>query len=436
MATTWGTGEGSGNLHYVGIDYDLNSAGTTLTVYYYVKATYSVDDDQTLNLTGAITGSVDYRKDGPGTQLIATRSRSVSKGNSYTVGANASDIYNGGTPSHSRTINVPADPPSKPDPPEVDNATTTGFRASWDAPANNGASIDEYEYERVTVTTGYSATNTTTARSVTFTGLVAGYQYKVRVRAHNSAGWSSWSSYSDTITLDGLPPDAPGGTAASLDAGRARLTWNAAATNGSAVTGYQVQRALNSAFTSGAVSTTVSAATRGYTFTTATDPGDTVYMRVRANSGAGYGPWSVTRSQQIPAEPPDAPPNAALTVSGFEMTLTWGAAPTNGTAVTGYEIQVRSASQSWTEATTYSRSASTRSFVYSDGLAGETYFMRVRANSAAGYGPFTSPLSGVLSGGLWVKVGGVWKLATVWVRVGGAWKQATPYAKVGGVWRS
>lgn len=36
----------------------------------------------------------------------------------------------------------------------------------------------------------------------------------------------------------------------------------------------------------------------------------------------------------------------------------------------------------------------------------------------------------------YVKVSGVWKLATVFVKVGGAWKSANPSPKVGGAWKS
>lgn len=36
---------------------------------------------------------------------------------------------------------------------------------------------------------------------------------------------------------------------------------------------------------------------------------------------------------------------------------------------------------------------------------------------------------------VWIKVSGVWKLATPYIKVAGVWKQATPYVKVSGTWR-
>ena len=35
----------------------------------------------------------------------------------------------------------------------------------------------------------------------------------------------------------------------------------------------------------------------------------------------------------------------------------------------------------------------------------------------------------------WIRVAGVWRLATVWVKVAGTWKVARPLVKIGGVWK-
>jgi hypothetical protein len=35
----------------------------------------------------------------------------------------------------------------------------------------------------------------------------------------------------------------------------------------------------------------------------------------------------------------------------------------------------------------------------------------------------------------WLKVGGVWKQATVHIKVSGVWKTATPNIKVSGTWK-
>lgn len=35
----------------------------------------------------------------------------------------------------------------------------------------------------------------------------------------------------------------------------------------------------------------------------------------------------------------------------------------------------------------------------------------------------------------WIKVGGVWKVATPWIKVAGVWKTSTPFIRVGGNWK-
>jgi hypothetical protein len=36
---------------------------------------------------------------------------------------------------------------------------------------------------------------------------------------------------------------------------------------------------------------------------------------------------------------------------------------------------------------------------------------------------------------VWIKISGVWKLATIYIKVVGVWKIATPNIKVAGVWK-
>lgn len=35
----------------------------------------------------------------------------------------------------------------------------------------------------------------------------------------------------------------------------------------------------------------------------------------------------------------------------------------------------------------------------------------------------------------YIKIAGVWKLATVYIKVAGTWKVATPFIKVSGTWK-
>jgi hypothetical protein len=40
-----------------------------------------------------------------------------------------------------------------------------------------------------------------------------------------------------------------------------------------------------------------------------------------------------------------------------------------------------------------------------------------------------------VSSKIYIKVAGVWKLATVYIKVAGVWKVATPFIKVSGTWK-
>jgi hypothetical protein len=46
------------------------------------------------------------------------------------------------------------------------------------------------------------------------------------------------------------------------------------------------------------------------------------------------------------------------------------------------------------------------------------------------------PPAVVISGQIWIKVGGVWKLTTPWIKVGGVWKQVSRvWFKDNGTWK-
>ena len=80
--------------------------------------------------------------------------------------------------------------------PTFSSVTNTSFRASWVAPAMNGATFVNYKYDVSTSSTFASvvATGTTTALFVDVTGLTPGTRYYVRVRANatpNNGGYGT-----------------------------------------------------------------------------------------------------------------------------------------------------------------------------------------------------------------------------------------------------
>lgn len=122
MVMHWGSWtSGYSNNFRVGID--LTVSGTTISALYRIEAQYVANDSMTITRTGAITGSTTftYNQNG-GTRNINTRTRSGTRGTSYTFGARMSGIYNGAAPTISgASIRVPAAVPSRPSTPSVSN---------------------------------------------------------------------------------------------------------------------------------------------------------------------------------------------------------------------------------------------------------------------------------------------------------------------------
>ncbi len=119
-----------------------------------------------------------------------------------------------------------------------------------------------------------------------------GTTYNYRVRAENDVSYSAWSN-AVTVPLFTTPPAPTNLAAHVVDTGlrtaSVTLTWTESAS--ATVTGFTVERATNAAFTTGQVSTSVSATTRSYTFTNLNRT-TTYYFRVRAVNGPVTSAWT------------------------------------------------------------------------------------------------------------------------------------------------
>lgn len=124
----------------------------------------------------------------------------------------------------------------RPDTPAAPTIVSVGngrANLSWTAPANNGASIDQY---RVSWSGG---SQICTSTSCTITGLTNGRDYSFRVEAHNEVGWSDPSAPSRSQLVDVSPGQVTGVVVTPGD-GSLNIRWNKPPSEGSAVNKYTV----------------------------------------------------------------------------------------------------------------------------------------------------------------------------------------------------
>ena len=118
--------------------------------------------------------------------------------NDYDVTVNVADgSTEPKTATASLTVTVTDVPaPAVPGPPSTTAATARSLTVTWDAPADNGATITDYDVQyRVQGTQDYmDASHSGDATGAVLTGLEPDTTYQVRVRATNGEGTSGWSN--------------------------------------------------------------------------------------------------------------------------------------------------------------------------------------------------------------------------------------------------
>lgn len=320
MATKWGSYSAHARC---GVSATISPANPShsdtsvkVTWRYYVGTDgWGFQDNQTLHYssTSWSGGSSDYYCTGFSSKLIATHSinYSINYGSkrSVTANANITGMYNGGSPSVSYTIDLPARPyaaPSNGENPQATNVGSTDVTITWGPPTDpGGASVDQYQLQ-IADNSGFTSPdwNHTFAGigngSDHATGLRPGTHYYARVRAHNVAGWGDWTSATGCqFTTTGGTPTVPSRlNVSAYDQTSVNLAWRASNGNGAAVT-YRAQCSTSSSFTSPTERTGSALGTAFGSLTANT----TYYFRVRAENSFGNSAWSGTVSQKTKAVP-------------------------------------------------------------------------------------------------------------------------------------
>ena len=261
-------------------------------------------------------------------------------------------------------------------------------------------------YEGSSVVTGYAVryfdvehpdevvtVPSTSALSVSLTGLGNGRTYRVEVQALNSESYSDWVGLSATPVG---PPGMVAGLFAAADNSALNVSWRAPGDGGGrALAGYDVEyRAEGAASWTEHASATTALSARIVSLTNE----QRYEVQVRARNGVHTGEWATVTV--APLGVPDAPGAPSATSEDRELEISW-AAPGNGGAspVTGYDIQYRAKDSpgSWT----LDRSGVAAPSWTVDGLDnGVVYEVQVRARNSLGPGrwspsveaaPFTVP---------------------------------------------
>jgi hypothetical protein len=171
-------------------------------------------------------------------------------------------------------------------------------------------------------------------------------------------------------------PGPPSGLVGTATGSSIKLSWTPPTTGG-APTSYLLQAGLAPGQTAGSAATGSTATTVSLTGVGA----GTYYIRVAAQNAAGVS--APSNEIVLPVLVPGSPTALTGSVSGTSLTMSWRA-PTTGAAPTGYIIEVGSA----TGLSDLGR-ASTGNLLTTfsaAGVAAGTYFVRIRAQDAAGAG--------------------------------------------------
>ena len=303
----------------------------------------------------------------------------------------------------------------KPDKPAAPSLTygDTSLTVSWTAPADNGASISDYDvqYRACTYSTDLTCADSSTATwasswtartgettsdtttSATLSGLTNGTAYQVQVRAANSVGESEWSTSADEYpsTVPGKPA-APTLTVKDQSLG---VSWSAPSSNGgAAVTGYKVGRCSTGCDSSSNWTVKTLTGTGTTTDLTSLTNGTAYQVRVAAVNRSGDSAWSDTTTA-TPAKAPDAPSAPTLTKGPRELSVSWSAPPDNGASITDYDVRycVNStgcdAADEWTSLSGAADPGTSTSATISSLTNGTTYQVQVRGTNSVGDGSWS-----------------------------------------------
>ena len=230
--------------------------------------------------------------------------------------------------------------------------------------------------------------------SFNHTGLYAGttYYYKIKAEGTSNSYDSAYTSYI-TATTTGAAPNAPSGLSASaVSSSQINLSWT---DNSSNETGFEINRATDSAFTQNVVWI---GNLQGTTYNnTGLSASTTYYYRVRAEGATQDSAYtsSVNATTNSGGTIPNAPSGLSATAaSSTQVNLSW---TDNSSNETGFEIK-RATDSAFTQNVVWIGNIQGTTYANTGLNASTTYYYMVRAEGAAGKSAYSSSVSVTTSG--------------------------------------
>ena len=320
----------------------------------------------------------------------------LTNGMSYIFQVAAVNTWGTGAYSTSSAAQSPFTTPSAPTG-VVGSPSSAQVTVTWTAATANGRSVTDYliQFSSNSGSTWSTfADGTSTSTSATVTGLTNGTAYLFRVAAVNSAGTSSYSTASASVTPQSVP-SLPLSVAGSGGNTQVALVWTTPASNGGrSITDYLVRYSSDSGSSwtmfSDGVSTATSVTVTGLTNGTA------YIFQVAAVNSVGTGSYSVSSSEVTPFSVPGQPTSLSGTAGINQVSLSWSAPTSNGgSAITDYVIEYSTNSGS-TWVTFVDAVSSTTSSTVTSLTNGTGYIFRVTAKNIAGNGTASLTTSAIV----------------------------------------
>jgi titin len=262
---------------------------------------------------------------------------------------------------------------------------------SWTTPASNGSPISGYTVE---YTSNGGVTWTPTSLGLVNTtvvaGLVNGTTYSFRVAAVTGFGTGLYSTPTALVTPLG-PAAAPSVATVIGGDSQVSLSWGTPSGNGSAITGYVLQRSTDG----GVTWTSTDLGVVNSTVVGGLVNGTSYVFRLAAVTAFGTGTFSTPTSPVTPLGLPGTPTGLSVTGGDRTAAVSWTApAVTGGRPIIDYVVQYRDVtSGTWL---TLVHPASTATSAVVSGLTnGATYVFRVAAVTSFGQGGFTAESAAV-----------------------------------------